>query len=62
LRSCSAAGCTALGITLATAAVAYSTRFNPLWLFAAAVCHGYLGPCEDCVSATASNRGKIFPR
>jgi chromate transporter len=33
----------ALAITLATAAVAYRTRFNPLWLFAVAGLLGYLG-------------------
>jgi chromate transporter len=33
----------ALCITLATAAVAYWTRFNPLWLFAAAGLLGYAG-------------------
>jgi chromate transporter len=33
----------ALAITLATAAVAYWTRFNPLWMFAVAGCLGYLG-------------------
>jgi chromate transporter len=33
----------ALGITLVTAAVAYFTRINPLWLFAAAGLLGYLG-------------------
>ena len=34
---------TAVAITLATAAVAYWTRFNPLWLFAAAGILGYAG-------------------
>ena len=33
----------AVAITLATAAVAYWTRFNPLWLFALAGTLGYLG-------------------
>jgi chromate transporter len=33
----------AVGVTLATAAVAYFTRFNPLWLFAAAGALGYVG-------------------
>jgi chromate transporter len=33
----------ALAITLATAAVAYWTRFSPLWLFALAGVLGYLG-------------------
>jgi chromate transporter len=33
----------AVGVTLATAAVAFFTRFNPLWLFAAAGALGYLG-------------------
>jgi len=33
----------AFAITLLTAAVAYWTRFNPLWLFAAAGLLGYLG-------------------
>ena len=33
----------AVAITLATAAVAYWTRFSPLWLFAAAGVVGYLG-------------------
>ena len=30
-------------LSLATAAVAYFTRLNPLWLFAAAGALGYLG-------------------
>jgi chromate transporter len=34
---------TAFAITLGVAAVAYFTRFNPLWLFAAAGLLGYLG-------------------
>ena len=33
----------ALAITLATAAIAYWTRFNPLWMFAAAGLLGYFG-------------------
>jgi chromate transporter len=33
----------AFAITLATAAIAYWTRFNPLWMFAAAGLLGYLG-------------------
>jgi chromate transporter len=33
----------AVAITVATAALAYSTRFNPLWLFAAAGLLGYAG-------------------
>jgi chromate transporter len=33
----------ALVITLVTAAVAYWTRLNPLWIFAVAGCLGYLG-------------------
>jgi hypothetical protein len=33
----------AVAITLATAAAAYSTRFNPLWLFAAAGLLGHAG-------------------
>jgi chromate transporter len=33
----------AVAITLVTAAVAYRTRFNPLWLFAVAGLLGYLG-------------------
>jgi chromate transporter len=33
----------AVGVTLATAAVAYFSRFSPLWLFAAAGVLGYLG-------------------
>jgi chromate transporter len=33
----------AVGVTFATAAVAYFTRFSPLWLFAAAGVLGYLG-------------------
>jgi chromate transporter len=33
----------AVCVTLATAAAAYFTRFNPLWLFAAAGALGYLG-------------------
>jgi chromate transporter len=33
----------AVAITIATAAVAYWTRFNPLWLFAAAGLLGYAG-------------------
>ena len=32
-----------VAITLATAAVSYRTRFNPLWLFAVAGLLGYLG-------------------
>jgi chromate transporter len=34
---------TAFAITLATAAVAYWTRFNPLWMFAVAGALGYFG-------------------
>ena len=33
----------AFAITLATAAIAYWTRFNPLWMFAAAGLLGYFG-------------------
>jgi chromate transporter len=33
----------AFAITLATAAIAYWTRLNPLWMFAAAGILGYLG-------------------
>jgi chromate transporter len=33
----------AFAITLGTAAIAYWTRFNPLWMFAAAGLLGYLG-------------------
>jgi hypothetical protein len=33
----------AVAITPATAAAAYSTRFNPLWLFAAAGLLGHAG-------------------
>ena len=33
----------AVAITLATAAVAYGTRLNPVWLFAAAGVVGYAG-------------------
>jgi chromate transporter len=33
----------AFAITFATAAIAYWTRFNPLWMFAAAGLLGYLG-------------------
>ena len=33
----------ALAVTLVTAAVAYWTRLNPLWIFAVAGCLGYLG-------------------
>jgi chromate transporter len=33
----------ALAITLSVAVVAYFTRLNPLWLFAAAGLLGYLG-------------------
>lgn len=36
-------GLATLAITLVTAAVTYFTRFNPLWLFAAAGVLGYLG-------------------
>jgi chromate transporter len=36
-------GLVAVGVTLGTAAIAYFTRFNPLWLFAAAGALGYLG-------------------
>ena len=54
----------AVAITLATAAVAYWTRFNPLWLFAAAGLLGYLGlrlssPCLRRTQLPANRRHKI---
>ena len=34
----------AVAITLVTAVVTYTTRLNPLWIFAAAALVGFAGP------------------